>query len=608
MKNKMIACLAALLLLAGCDSGQEAAVPTLGETEAVPTTAPQGCYCPGSDPEQRTGGAVRLYTPDVPSPEGLAVLGNDILLFSGTGSGTRLTVLSGEELYCAASLETDVRIDPDSPSTQITPEGISYYDPVGRETVLLDENLREILRLSAPEGAAGEPILSGDRLTMFYMTGDSICALDLETRIPRTVRQFSGETGVLQGLILEDSVLVFRTAADTQFLSAQTGQLLEKWEGELDISAAGDHCQAFLAADGLPALIFGDRGENCRMLLTDGTGERISLPRSRAALEITGESPLSLDYYDLTTGQRASSLSLEGAHLSAAADGGDGLVWLLTGVELYRWDTRVLPAGDSRIYTDTYYTRSNPDLAGIARCQDLAEEISSRHGVEIRIWEDAVAVQPWDYHLTEEYLIPILSGQLKALDDRLAHFPEGMLSTLSDSFGGLTICLVRQLRGNGGSTLEDASGLQFWVEDHAYIALSTIHSTEGSLYHELCHVMDTRVFSHSNAYDQWEELNPSGFAYDYDYETNAKRIAGEYLRDAERCFIDTYSMSFPKEDRARILEYAMTEGNEHYFQSKTMQNKLRQLCIGLREAFGLKKSPEAFLWEQYLQEPLAYTK
>ena len=146
------------------------------------------------------------------------------------------------------------------------------------------------------------------------------------------------------------------------------------------------------------------------------------------------------------------------------------------------------------------------------------------------------------------------------------------------------------------------------MEDHAYIALSTIHASAGSFYHELCHVMDTRIFAHSNAYDQWEDLNPSGFSYDYDYVANATRNAGEYLRDAERCFIDTYSMSFPKEDRARILEYAMTEGNEHYFQSKTMQSKLRQLCIGIREGFGLKKSPDTFLWEQYLQESLAYTK
>ena len=52
----------------------------------------------------------------------------------------------------------------------------------------------------------------------------------------------------------------------------------------------------------------------------------------------------------------------------------------------------------------------------------------------------------------------------------------------------------------------------------------------------------------------------------------------------------------------------MTPGNEHYFQSKTMQAKLMQICLGIREAFGLKKSPEVFLWEQYLKDSLAYTK
>ena len=63
-------------------------------------------------------------------------------------------------------------------------------------------------------------------------------------------------------------------------------------------------------------------------------------------------------------------------------------------------------------------------------------------------------------------------------------------------------------------------------------------------------------------------------------------------------------MSFPKEDRARILEYAMTPGHEALFQATQMQAKLSQLCQGIREAYGLKKAEETFLWEQYLQTPL----
>ena len=48
----------------------------------------------------------------------------------------------------------------------------------------------------------------------------------------------------------------------------------------------------------------------------------------------------------------------------------------------------------------------------------------------------------------------------------------------------------------------------------------------------------------------------------------------------------------------------MAEGNAHCFESETMQKKLLQLCRGIREAFGLKKSTEIFLWEQYLHEPI----
>ena len=67
-------------------------------------------------------------------------------------------------------------------------------------------------------------------------------------------------------------------------------------------------------------------------------------------------------------------------------------------------------------------------------------------------------------------------------------------------------------------------------------------------------------------------------------------------------------MTYPHEDRARVMQYAMQEGYEDYFVSDTMQAKLRQLCLGIREAFGWKKYEGTFVWEQYLRESLAYTK
>ena len=112
MKKTILACLAALLLLAGCGTPAETTEPSAAPT--VPTTAPppQGCYVPGSDAEELTNGAVRLYLPGASAPEGLAAMGDKLLLFAGTGAGTRLTVLAGEDCYPVAVLDAGIHIDP----------------------------------------------------------------------------------------------------------------------------------------------------------------------------------------------------------------------------------------------------------------------------------------------------------------------------------------------------------------------------------------------------------------------------------------------------------------------------------------------------------------
>ena len=48
----------------------------------------------------------------------------------------------------------------------------------------------------------------------------------------------------------------------------------------------------------------------------------------------------------------------------------------------------------------------------------------------------------------------------------------------------------------------------------------------------------------------------------------------------------------------------MAEENAGVFASETMQKKLRRMCEGIREAYGLEKVKEIFPWEQYLHRPL----
>ena len=159
---------------------------------------------------------------------------------------------------------------------------------------------------------------------------------------------------------------------------------------------------------------------------------------------------------------------------------------------------------------------------------------------------------------------------------------------------------MREIQGSPASgSVAKANGVQFFQGGNAYITLALGQYAQRALYHEMYHVMETRLLTDSSAFDRWDALNPADFAYDYDYTANAARQADQYLQPETRSFIDRYSMSFPKEDRARILECAMTEGNAGLFQSPVMREKLACVCRAIREAYGLKG--ESYRWEQYLK-------
>ena len=152
--------------------------------------------------------------------------------------------------------------------------------------------------------------------------------------------------------------------------------------------------------------------------------------------------------------------------------------------------------------------------------------------------------------------------------------------------------------GEEGS-LSAATGIQFFQDNEAYVVITTGRYSEQALYHELYHVMETHILTESTALDQWEALNPAGFAYG-----SSQQHADVYLQGQTRAFVDRYSMGAAKEDRARVLENAMLAEKEDIFRSEYMQRKLQALCTGLREAYRLKQYPEALPWEQYLVTPL----
>lgn len=609
------------LLLCGCGrEGSEEPVPDTSFTRpAVSETA--GLSLSPGPLEAASEGAVTVTPLYLPDCTGLMPMGDHLLVLSTGFSGTRLTKLSREDLTPAAERELNIHLLPEDPSLQVYPERIAYFDRQTRQTVVLDARLREAYRIDAPEELSGIPLLSRDGNSLYYCTDAALRCLDLDLGISRVLRELECRAPSLEGLLFGETVLRLSGTDEAWghqqlFVCARTGQTLGLSSGALRLHAGADAYFASYPNGSIRSLIFGSLGQKPRELTVDsGKTECFFLGDPRAVVAASRDpegQALGLDYYDLDTGRRLAGITLPTEYDPwYMVPGGDGSVCFTIYDSYYhcqtlcRWypDRSVLE--DPNCYTGPHYTPENPDLEGLLECEALARELGERYGIRIAIWKDAVEAEPWDFGLEPEFLTGVIRRELEALGQRLERYPPGFLQTLAQCSDGLTICLVRSITATPDSrNVASADGLQFWQDNHAYIALTMGRGSEKALYHELCHLIDTQVFSESNAYDEWDRLNPRDFEYDYDYLTNLERTSQEYLQDHCRSFIDMYSMSFPKEDRARIMEYAMTEGNEHLFRSPMLQAKLALLCIGIREAFQLENCEDPLPWEQYLQNPL----
>lgn len=605
--TKLIPLLLCLWLLCGCaaQNPKPAAVP---EPVTAPVETGETVPAPYLT---KTAEQPALHVFAAPSPVyGILANGEDLILFSGAENTTLLSVDTAT-LELLGSHEAGFPLAAENLTVQKVASGISYFHGPDRQTVVLDHSLREIKRIDAPEDLLGFPLLSQDGSALYYCTGTAVRALDVDTGISRVLKEASYPVQGLSGLLLEDTVLqVSVTDADgnfqTLFLSSENGQLLYAGEGNLLPQTSSDVFFLHTPNQGLNSILFGAVTGGTMMLQPENyDGNCFFLPDADLAVNVhTAPAETALDVYDLKSGCRTAALiipeSLSPRNMTQTSD---GHIWF-TGLDdpaIYCWDPAASSVSESGIFVSPYYTKDEPDYEGLAACSLYARELSEKYGIEILVYKDAVATQPWDYRMEYEYQAAILQKELQRLDECLGNFPQGFLSTLAGRFTGLTISIVRSAVGSPESgSLEAVNGIQFFEDFHAHIVLATDHDTEYALYHELSHLMETVVLTESVAYDRWDNLNPDDFSYDNDYLLNQNRDGSPWLKPGAEYFIDIYSMSYAKEDRARLFEYAMTAGHEELFRSPNLQNKLRQLSMGIREGFGLKNAQEQFLWEQYL--------
>lgn len=606
--NRFIPLMLVLVLLTGCAAQN----PVPGPTAALPVEAPVQ-DAPFLMPAEDGCTVPKYILPE--DVHGFLLLGENLLFFS-EDDATTLTLVDPVNQQVLSTYETGMVLTTQNFTVQQLQNGFSYFDGKAGETVVLDSCLQQTLRLKAPDDLAGMPLLSPDGSTQYYCTSSGIRALDIATGISRILREASYPVQGLSGILLDGAVLqVSITEADgswrTLFLSSETGQLLEDRNGNVLPETKGNRFFLHQQEENRHSMLFGTVGEPPMVLNPWFDVDASFFLGDQVLTVFTNEIHPELQLYTLDSGLRQSCLldiPSEATLVNAAQDS-NGCIWLLfrfpDAPMLCCWDPAENKTSDTTVYTSPRYTRLEPDLDALAACTLHARDLSHLHGIEILVYTDAVAMQPRDYTLEYEYDAAVLYRELELLDRRLNNYPPGFLQALAGKFTGITISIVRSIQGtpeSGNTNIAD--GISFWNGYEAYIVLAAGSDTERTLYHELCHLIDTVVLTESTAYDRWESLNPT----DFSYANSASHTmdADDWRQAGWESFLNNDSISYPKEDRAYIMEYAMIEGNAGRFESPYLQAKLKLLCTGIREAFGLEKWTKPLLWEQYLHVPLTF--
>lgn len=580
-------------VLAGCGDNM-----SQDETTAPPTEPP-GIIETGHPLTESTFGAVQVFAPEQTGFHSVMPLGENRLL-----AGENLLVLTeGPRLQPVLTLE--ISYD----QLYLVPEGIALWQKETGKILFLNEKLRQISALRLPETLEGIPQLTPDGKRLYYSTGNRIEALALDTGICSPIFEAAGRQVSLDDILGDDTLLRCTVTAEekkeTLILSADNGEVLASGEDYQSLAAAGGGFFVRLTDAPVIQMVFGTTEGQKGILVNEMvSGTLLPLPEQNKIAILENDA---ITLYDLVSGRKAAEVLLPGAmDIWGLRMESDGTVWFFcdaAGKErLCAWNTANSAVEEETVYTAPYYTRQEPDVEGLAAMTDTLKELGDRYGITFLIGEEVLGAMPQDHTYLPEHLVPVYEKYLQTLETVLSRFPEGFFTkAMEPRKGTLKICLVRQVNGVAeAGTLDQSQGIQFWDGEDGVVAVCLNDGLEQSLYHMLMHVMESRIFAKVLTLDKWHTLNPQGFLYDNDYLSNLHRQDTQYLEGEGRYFIDMFSMSFAREDRARIFEYASMPGNEAYFETPAMQKKLSTLCEAIRKAFGLTKYQGELIWEQYL--------
>lgn len=641
MKRYLSLLLLLCVLLTACDAPQpeqpEEPTPPASDVGEVPPEEPLPTPPEAEPPEELPAGSALLEQASVLDEQGrvryvpnprvesrlqqeIALYGDSLLLW-GFGEGgfclTRLSLQTGEMLQERYFEQVEL------PSVQVCGEQIAVADWETGKVTLLDGAF-SILRELETQTAFCPIYLDKEATRVYCFTQEGVRVLNVENGSETVL--FDNAVMLFASSRCGSTVSVAYTDRQTQMSKDGIVDLdrgvaeTVPYEGAFSSTEAnGDVWLASMMA------------EEERYWLGRGDRPKTFVPNGETALMSLIPDPLRL----LATGwdEKGCTVmtlySLEGRFLSSCtlpervaqvlyepvwseADGG----YFFTAIDgegrdlLLFWDLSVPSAGVD-LTLEAVRSEETTLSAVPEALLDRAAALGNAYGVEILLG-DRTEAEYGIYSMAREMDEDYITAGLDGVEAALKKYPAGFFSQLLYGeqrrleihlTGAFSLKTLPEGEVNGFTTYiglaEEQAGKTVIVVD-----ITMAGSIEQTVHHEIMHVIDNKLAFDAKIREEalyseedWNALNPEGFSYVEDKFHLPENI---YWDGYDRWFVDVYSRTTAKEDRARILEYAMVEADWAFSGAEGRYQKLKYLCACIDDAFRTADWPEVTFWEAVL--------
>lgn len=244
---------------------------------------------------------------------------------------------------------------------------------------------------------------------------------------------------------------------------------------------------------------------------------------------------------------------------------------------------------------------------------DRAKAIEDKYNIKISIGEECSNILG-GYAIRPLTCYDDVANALNILDEELSKYPDGFIEQIRyENLDTIHFYIASDLIGTSSETLETAGGFQLEIGNEALIVVdfNYFDIAKSTIHHEFGHCIDDMLVYNGGIDEKiWDTYNPVSVTggsiytdtYDmfgnygdeiYAYGTNGEDYENSY-------FVDTYSMTYPSEDRARIWENIMSdEGYVDWSRTPHLTAKLNYYAECIRQNFDSTGWNEV-RWEKYM--------